>query len=86
VRRACRALRQIVAPAGAHRAPRLVEETVPVADLLRPVEAMVNDWAWCPAEKRETLHAFLRLGGRECWDCRTVTLHDPLTSAPRPDA
>jgi hypothetical protein len=43
---------------------------------MRPQEAMVNDLAYCPAERRQTLHAFLRLGGRECWTCRTITM-DP---------
>lgn len=76
-----RALRQIIAPAGKHR-PRRVQETVPLGVLLRPCEAMVNDFAWCPAEKRVTLHAFFRLGGRECWTCRTRTMHDPLNSVP----
>ncbi|MFD3310099.1 hypothetical protein [Streptomyces sp. NPDC058694] len=78
-----RALRQIVAPAGRHR-PRRVEETVPVAVLMRPEEAMVNDLGWCPAEQRETLHAFLRTGGRVCWTCRWKTDHDPLKSASAP--
>lgn len=72
LRQACRVLRQIIAPAGKHR-PHTVDEFVPVAVLMRPTEAMVNDLAWCPAEKRKTLHAFLRLGGRECWTCRTIT-------------
>jgi hypothetical protein len=73
VARACRVLRQVVAPAGRHRTRR-VEEAVPLRVLMRPTEAMVNDLAWCPAEERETLHAFFRLGGRECWTCRTVTM------------
>jgi hypothetical protein len=72
-------VRQVVAPTGHHR-PRRVIETVPLAVLMRPEEAMVNDLAWCPAEERETLHAFLRLGGRVCWTCRTFTDHGPLTS------
>lgn len=76
-----RVLRQILAPAGKHR-PQPVQETVPLAVLLRPAEAMVNDQAWCPAEERQTLHAFLRTGGRVCWTCRTYTGHGPLTSTP----
>lgn len=60
---------------GRHR-PRQLGEAAPEPAIARPVEAMVNDLAWCPAEERETLHAFLRLGGRECWTCRTVTM-DP---------
>lgn len=84
VRRACRALRQVVAPAGRHR-PHRVEETVPLAVLLRPDETTVTDIAWCPAEERETLHAFLRLGGRICWTCRTFTDHGPLNSTPPRD-
>jgi hypothetical protein len=80
-----RCLRQLVRPTGRRRAHRVVEETVPLADLLRPVEAMVNDTAYCPAEKRDRLHAFLATGGRVCWTCRTYTDSRPLTSAPRPD-
>lgn len=41
--------------------------------MLRPVEALVTDEAFCPAERRYTLHAFLALGGRVCMDCRTIT-------------
>lgn len=72
VRRACRALRQVVAPAGRHR-PHHIVEAVPLNVLMRPSEAMVNDMAWCPAEERDRLHAFLRTGGRVCWTCRTRT-------------
>jgi hypothetical protein len=71
-----RCLRQLVRPSGRRRAPRVIEEQVPLNVLMRPTEAMVNDLAWCPAERRLTLHAFLRLGGRECWTCRTITM-DP---------
>lgn len=84
VARACRVLRQVVAPAGKHR-PRHGVETVPLAVLMRPDESMVNDVAYCPAEERKTLHAFLRLGGRVCWTCRTFTDHGPLTSTPARD-
>jgi hypothetical protein len=49
----------------------------PAADqciaMLRPVEALVTDEAYCPAERRQTMHAFLALGGRVCMDCRTLT-------------
>ena len=60
---------------GRHRPGRL-GETASDPVIARPAEAMVNDLAWCPAEERETLHAFLRVGGRQCWTCRTVTV-DP---------
>ncbi|PWI08354.1 hypothetical protein DIZ27_23230 [Streptomyces sp. NWU339] len=76
-------MRQIVAPNGKHRPRRL--DSVPPTAQPRPVEATettVNDTAYCPAEKRDRLHAFLRTGGRVCWTCRTVTLHGPFTSAP----
>ncbi len=63
------------APGGRDRQPRTVA-------LLRPVEALVTDLAYCPAEERDTLHCFLRTGGRVCMDCRHVTLHSPLTSTP----
>ena len=69
-------------PTGRHRSARCTEVTVPLDALMRPVEATVNDLAWCPAEERETLHAFFRLGGRQCWTCRTFTNHPPLTSTP----
>lgn len=42
-------------------------------EMLRPVEALVTDEAFCPAERRTTMHAFLALGGRVCMDCRTLT-------------
>ncbi|MFD6294554.1 hypothetical protein ACFWFU_07085 [Streptomyces sp. NPDC060235] len=82
VRRACSALRQIVAAGGGKHRPHRDEVTVPVATLLRPREATVNDLAYCPAEQRQTLHAFLALGGRVCWTCRTHTMHGPLKSTP----
>jgi hypothetical protein len=73
-------LRRIVQPGHGHRRKGThtpcPDHTVPLRVLMRPTEALVNDLAWCPAEERETLHAFLRLGGRQCWTCRTVTL-DP---------
>jgi len=69
---------------GLHRLhrPRRVGEAAPEPVIARPVEAMVNDLAWCPAEERDTLHAFLATGGRQCWTCRVVTV-DPT---PRGDA
>lgn len=71
-------LRRIVQPGQGHRRKGTAhtpcpDHTVPLRVLMRPTEALVNDIAWCPAEERETLHAFLRLGGRQCWTCRTVT-------------
>ncbi|GGQ48586.1 hypothetical protein [Streptomyces asoensis] len=52
---------------------------------LRPVEALVKDTAYCPAEQRDTVHAFLRMGGRVCLTCRHLTMHGPLTSTPPQD-
>lgn len=66
----------------AGRRPQRVVEAVPLAVLMQPTEAMVNDLAFCPAEEKQTLHAFLRTGGRICWTCRTYTDHGPLTSTP----
>ncbi|NEE12023.1 hypothetical protein G3M58_36900 [Streptomyces sp. SID7499] len=66
-----RCLRQIVRPSGRRRAPRLVEETVTLAELMRPNE--VNDIAWCSAEQQERLHAFHPDNSRTCWTCRTHT-------------
>ncbi|MGW2933979.1 hypothetical protein ACWDA7_19495 [Streptomyces sp. NPDC001156] len=68
-------------PSGRHRARRAAD-TSWRRPLLRPQEAMANDVAWCPAERRTTMHAFLRLGGRQCWDCRHITPHHPLTNTP----
>ncbi|MFJ4649505.1 hypothetical protein ACIP6Q_39225 [Streptomyces bobili] len=31
-----------------------------------------TDVGWCPAERRERLHAYSRYG-RRCWTCRTFT-------------
>lgn len=81
LRSVCRAVRQVIAPEGKHR-PRRVYEKVPLRVLMRPEEAMVNDVAYCPAEMRDRLHAFLTTGGRVCWTCRTYTDHGPLTSTP----
>lgn len=67
------------------RGPRRVVEPVTLNVLMRPTEAMVNDLAFCPAEEKETLHAFLRTGGRICWTCRTYTDHSSLTSTPARD-
>jgi hypothetical protein len=59
----------------------------PTAAMLRPVEALVNDLAYCPTEERERLHAFLATGGRICWTCRTFTEHRPHSSTlPKGDA
>ena len=55
---------------GAHR--RCTREI----HMQQPIEAQVNDLAWCPAEDAQRLHAFLATGGRICWTCRTVTV-DP---------
>ncbi|MGY0067685.1 hypothetical protein ACWZEH_12835 [Streptomyces sp. QTS137] len=70
LRRARRFVRQIIAPAGKHR-PRVAEEPVTLAELMRPTE--VDDWGYCPAEDRVTLHAFNADRTRTCWTCRTVT-------------
>ncbi|MFC8986898.1 hypothetical protein [Streptomyces sp. NPDC057115] len=69
-------------PTGRHRAPRTAEETVPLAELLAPREALVTDVAWCPAERAEQVHVFLALGGRVCCSCRGLTPHGALTSVP----
>ncbi|MFF7313377.1 hypothetical protein [Streptomyces sp. NPDC008137] len=61
------------APTGSHRAPRVVEEQVPFADLLRPTAAGVNDFAFCPAEEQDRLHRFNGDGTRTCWTCRCET-------------
>ncbi|MEU2062871.1 hypothetical protein [Streptomyces sp. NPDC013455] len=50
----------------------VAEESTRLAELMRPQEVPVNDVCWCPAEQRETLHAY-HPDGRECWTCRTFT-------------
>ncbi|MGY0023710.1 hypothetical protein ACVHNB_32670 [Streptomyces sp. YJ-C3] len=55
---------------GQHRAAP--EPTAPVP-LLRPIEAVANELAPCPAEGRTTLHALNRDGSRTCWTCRTIS-------------
>ncbi|MFE3169295.1 hypothetical protein [Streptomyces sp. NPDC059224] len=78
-------IRQFMEPGHGHRrkgaSTQCPEATVSLRALMRPTEAMVNDVAWCPAEERETLHAFLRPGGRQCWTCRTITT-DPTPRTP----
>lgn len=70
-------LRRIVQPGHGHRRKGthtpFPGHTVPLRVLMRPAEAMANDVAYCPAENRQRLHAFLATGGRVCWTCRTVT-------------
>jgi hypothetical protein len=51
-------------PTGRHRAGG------PATELLRPVEALEQVEAYCPAEDRPTLQVRLRLGGRLCTECR----------------
>ncbi len=71
-------LRQITRPGPGRR--RATRPTDPTIGLLRPVDTLVTDEAYCPAENRLTLHAFLRTGGRMCWTCRHFTPHRPNTS------
>lgn len=52
---------------------------------LRPVEALVKDDAYCPAERQVRMHSFLALGGRVCLSCHHLTVHGPLTSTPPQD-
>lgn len=60
-------------PATEDRAPRDLEETVTLEDLMRPTLYGVNDRAYCPAEDRETLHSFEHPGSRTCSKCGTET-------------
>jgi hypothetical protein len=53
-------------PTGRHRATRPAAEE----QLLRPVEALDQFEAYCPAEDRPTLQLRLRLGGTCCTECR----------------
>lgn len=57
-------------PTGRHRAPH------PTAEPLRPVEAVDQFEAYCPAEDRPTLQLRLRLGGSVCTERR---LPDTIT-------
>lgn len=76
-------LRQITKPGSGRRrvARPLARPADPTVGLLRPVETLVSAIADCPAEQRQTLHAFLRTGGRICWTCRTYTETDPQGGA-----
>lgn len=82
-------LRQFRAPGpGRRRAGHPSHQIVvpiPADAPMTSVEALVSDTAYCPAEEKDTLHAFLRTGGRICWTCRTYTDHGPLTSTPPRD-
>jgi hypothetical protein len=59
---------------GRPRTPRAEQppaEPLTLAELDRPAE--VDDLAYCPAEERNTLHAFTGVGTRVCWTCRCET-------------
>jgi hypothetical protein len=60
-------------PTGRHRAARTATDT----ELLRPVEALDQFEAYCPAEDRRTLQLRLRLGGIRCTECH----NDPTGAA-----
>ncbi|MFD4257768.1 hypothetical protein ACFWR9_09050 [Streptomyces sp. NPDC058534] len=60
------------APTGRHRALRAAAPAV-----LRPVEALDQFEAYCPAEDRPTLQLHLRLGGSLCTECRNDTTGVP---------
>lgn len=60
-------------PTGRHRAARPATDT----ELLRPVEALDQFEAYCPAEDRPTLQLRLRLGGVRCTECH----NDPTGAA-----
>jgi hypothetical protein len=59
-------------PTGRHRGKH--ERLVPLADLMRPTEALDQFEADCPAEDRPTLHIRLRVGGELCTECRNSNL------------
>ncbi|MFB8772145.1 hypothetical protein [Streptomyces broussonetiae] len=56
-------------PSGRRRAGR----SAPAEELLRPVEALDQFEAYCPAEDRPTLQLRLRLGGTVCIGCHNPT-------------
>ncbi|MFE1849920.1 hypothetical protein [Streptomyces sp. NPDC059489] len=56
-------------PSGRHRSGSVA--AAPAAPkLLRPIEALDQFEAYCPAEDRPTLQIRLRLGGDLCTECR----------------
>lgn len=63
-------------PTGRHRG-RPEEDVLPLAELLRPVEALDPFEAYCPAEDRPTLQIRLRLGGCLCTECRNTSEEPP---------
>ncbi|WP_405554275.1 hypothetical protein [Streptomyces sp. NBC_01171] len=67
-------LRQLRRPGSGRRRATGPQPTDQTVTMLRPVDALVTDEAWCPAEQQVTLHAFLALGGRICWTCRHLTM------------
>lgn len=83
--RPLRVLRQIVAPAGRHRAasPRGVVDEATLARLLSTGDAAATECAHCPACARTTAHAMQRDGSRRCWTCNTITPPPPQEA---PDA
>ncbi|WP_171108652.1 MULTISPECIES: hypothetical protein [unclassified Streptomyces] len=64
------AIARATAPTGRHRAPRRAPADV---EPLRPVEALDQFEAYCPAEDRPTLQLRMRLGGTCCTECRNDT-------------
>ncbi|MFE9125076.1 hypothetical protein ACFYOF_06570 [Streptomyces sp. NPDC007148] len=67
-------------PSGRHRGGSVPAAPAAPA-LLRPVEALDQFEAYCPAEDRPTLQIRLRLGGELCTECRNPHPTTPAEEA-----
>lgn len=68
------AIEPLPRPTGRHRG-KPEAELVPLAELFRPRESLAKFEAYCPAERRMTLHCETRVTSAFlCLDCRNTTM------------